>query len=83
MNDNGIVDNVLATAYKEETIGPDQLLRNITKIRICDEEMKDVLPERIITIPEEINLEIIESITVHENNLYWKIGDEYFRYTFN
>ncbi len=81
INDNGKVDKVLATAYKEEKLGSDQGIQYNTKIRICDEEMKDVFPGKIINIPENVDLERVEAITISENNLYWKIGDEYFGYT--
>lgn len=80
INDNGMVKKVLATAYKEEKLGSDQGIQYSTRIRIFDEGMKDVFPGKIMNIPEIIDLERIEAITLHGNNLYWKLGDEYFGY---
>lgn len=82
INDNGSVKQFLATGYKEEKLGADEIIHYSTKIRICDEEMKDIFPGKIVNIPEIIELERIEAIIIHENKLYWKIGEEYFGYIF-
>lgn len=78
--DKGTLKEVLAAAYKEERVLPDANIELSTGIRVYDEDMNNVLGEKIVRIPEELELESIKSITVYENALYLKLGDEYFGY---
>jgi hypothetical protein len=80
IRDNGKAEKVLVTAYEDEKLVSNEKIEYSTEIRICDKEMNDLFNGKIVTIPEKIELESIESITVHENILYWKAGEEYFGY---